>query len=206
MALDDARLHSPAVARNREPILEVLRGRMKPGGRVLEVASGTGEHAAFLAPRLRVEWQPSDVEPPALRSIDAWSSDPTVRRWVSPSVRLDVTEEWPPGSFEWIYSANMIHIAPFEATQGLFSGAGQVLVEGGQLVLYGPFLRDGVPTAPSNLSFDQSLRARDARFGIRHMNDVDDVGARQGLVRIETVEMPANNVMVFYRRRHSGQR
>ena len=198
--VNDPRLSSPAAARNRGPILEALRARWKRGDRVLEVASGTGEHAAFIAPKLGVHWQPSDIEESALCSIAAWCDHSEIRSWVSPPLRLDVAGDWPSVCVDWIYSSNLIHISPIEVTRGLFFGARQVLEASGGVVLYGPFFRDEVATAPSNLAFDESLRARDCRFGIRDLAAVDEIAMHQGFARIDLTEMPANNLLVTYRR------
>ena len=153
------RRHAPATDRNREPIYEVLRRFLASGAEVLEIASGTGQHAAFLAPNLGVRWQPTDVDPDALPSIDAWCSGID---GIAPARVLDTTKlPWPVTSADAIFCANMIHIAPFAAYEGLVAGAGDLLGSHGILCLYGPYRVRGEHIAPSNAAFDQSLRARD---------------------------------------------
>jgi len=194
------RRHAPATLRNRAPILEVLR-RVLPGpGLLLEVASGSGEHVVHFAAALP-DWsfQPSDVDPDALASITAWLGEtglPNVR----PPVRLDVTsQDWPVEPVQAMFCANLIHIAPPEAAQGLMAGACRYLVAGGVLVLYGPFRIGGAHTAPSNAAFDADLRARDARWGVRDLEWVQELGAGSGLTLEERVSMPANNQTLVFR-------
>jgi hypothetical protein len=205
--VDDPRKCAPAAARNREPILEVLRRHVAPGAHVLEIASGSGEHAIFLAPALAVaSWQPSDPAPESRASIDAWRSVADVPR-VLPAIELDVTGAWPdphsgtsappPGV---IVCINMIHIAPWEACRGLLAGAARVLPEGGVLFLYGPYRRGGRHTAPSNEAFDASLRGRNPAWGVRDLDEVAAEAASSGLDLAEVVEMPANNLSVVFER------
>lgn len=198
------RRHAPATDRNREPILEVLRGRLPEEGLVVEVACGTGEHAAFFARALPGwTWQPTDIDPAARASADAWCEDlPNVR-----SARaLDTTAPtWPIETADAVFCANMIHIAPIEACHGLLAGAGRILRSGGLLVLYGPYQRNDAPTAPSNASFDASLRAQDPRWGLRLLENVVEWASAQGLEHVETVSMPANNLCVVFRRRAWGE-
>ena len=200
MAGPDPRRTAPAALRNREPIYGVLRTRFLPGQRVLEVASGSGEHATFLAPRLRTPWQPTDIEEASLASSDAWTAHCGVGAWVAPAIRLDVNGAWPPSEVDWIYGSNLIHIAPFEVTGAVFDGAKTVVAPGGGVAFYGPFLRDGVATAPSNVSFDADLRSRDPRFGIRPLEAVEAEASARGFVCAEVVQMPANNLLVFFKR------
>jgi SAM-dependent methyltransferase len=194
-----AKQHAPATQRNREPILAVLDRVLPEQGVVLEIASGSGEHAAYFAPRLPgVIWQPSDVDAAALDSIVAWTEDVTN---VRPPVLLDVrTTTWPVAAADAIFCANMIHIAPWDATLGLFRGAGRILPAGGVLVLYGPFMIDHRHTAPSNQAFDDSLRARNPAWGVRDLGDVADIAHSHGLQLLERVEMPANNQTVVFER------
>ncbi len=192
------RRHAPATDRNREPILGVLRRWLPESGHVLEIASGTGQHVAFLAPAFPgLEWQPTELDPEARSSIDAWSRDaPNIR----PAIELDAASQtWPVETVDGIFCANMIHIAPIEACAGLLAGAGRVLRPGGVLLLYGPFRRKGAHTAPSNASFDESLRTRDRSWGIRDLETVIDGAAAHGLSHRATVEMPANNFTVVFR-------
>lgn len=201
----DARAHAPATARNREPILAVLE-RLLPAAegpkRVLEIASGTGEHAAFFAARLpHLRWQPSDADAAALASIGAWRESTGPLDNLAAPMRLDVTTAWPAGlAVDVVFSANMIHIAPWEACLSLFRGASEVVVPGGVLVLYGPFAEGGRHTAPSNEAFDASLRARDARWGVRDLDDVRRVAEGAGFVLEARHDMPANNLTLVFRR------
>jgi len=195
----DPRRHAPATARNRWPILAVLRRVLPPAGLVLEVASGTGEHAAHFATALpEIVWQPSDVDPEALASIAAWAGAvPNVR---SP-VLLDVTcEPWPCARADAVVCVNMIHITPWRCTGALLAGATRLLGEGGVVYLYGPYRVGGAHTAPSNADFDASLRARDPAWGVRDLEAVVAEAARCGLALAETVAMPANNLSVVLRR------
>jgi len=191
---------SPATARNRKPILDVLRPRLAPGARVLEVASGAGEHAVFLAAALpEVRWQPSDADPEALASIAAWRASAGSANLAAP-VRLDAADPatWPPGPFEAVVCINMVHISPWAATEGLMAGAAQALAPGGRLFLYGPYLEAEVATAPSNLAFDASLKARDAAWGLRDLGAVKALAAAHGLAFAERIAMPANNLIVVF--------
>jgi SAM-dependent methyltransferase len=194
------RLYYPATARNREAILAVLRSRLPARGTVLEIGSGSGEHAVYLAAALpQLRWQPSDPDAAARASIAAWIEHEGATN-VEPPVELDVMRwPWPIERADAILCANMIHIAPWEAAQGLLAGAARVLPPGGRLLLYGPFVIDG-QTAPSNREFDASLRARDSRWGVRELRDVEREAASHGLVLVETVGMPANNTIVELRR------
>lgn len=200
----DARAYAPATARNREPILAVLTALLPAAEgpkRVLEIASGTGEHAAFFAARLpHLWWQPSDADAAALASIAAWRESTGPLANLAAPIRLDVTAAWPEGAVDVVLSANMIHIAPWEACLSLFRGASEVLVPGGLLVLYGPFAEGGRHTAPSNEAFDASLRARDARWGVRDLDDVRRVAEAAGFVLEARHEMPANNLTLVFRR------
>lgn len=190
------RLQYPATARNREPLLAVLRPRLPAHGTVLEVASGSGEHAVCFGAALpHLRFQPSDLDPDARASIAAWVEHEGLPN-VSPPVALDVVQwPWPITQADAVLCVNMIHIAPWEATQGLLAGAARVLPPGGPLVLYGPYLVDG-HTAPSNREFDQSLRSRDPQWGVRELRDVEREAGRHGLSLVETVAMPANNLVV----------
>lgn len=199
------KLHAPATARNREPIRGVLATALADGADVLEIGAGTGEHAVhFAAAFPGVTWRPTDVEPESLASIDAWAAEAGTRN-VRPAARLDVTEHpWPgiaDGSIDAVVSINMIHIAPWDACEGLIAGAGRALRPGGVLVLYGPFRLDGRHTAPSNAAFDRSLRAMDPAFGVRDLADVTDEAEAGGFAFETRIAMPANNFSVVFRRR-----
>lgn len=193
---------SPAARRNREPIADVLRNALPEQGTVLELASGTGEHAAYLAeqfPKLR--WQPSDPDREALAAIEAWREHAPLDNF-APPLRIDAEEQpWPVSRADAILCINMVHISRWQATQGLMRGAAQLLPAGAPLILYGPYLREGVPTAPSNLAFDQSLRARNPEWGLRDVAAVTTEAETQGLRFERLVEMPANNLMLVFRRR-----
>ena len=200
-ASDGARLSSPSAARNREPIMSALRDRLPEGARVLELASGTGEHAlAVVTARPDLRWTPSDPDPKSRASENAWAEDADGR--IKPALDLDVCQDvWWDGlePVDAIYCANMIHIAPWQAAEGLFKGAAELLAEGGALYLYGPFL-EGADTAPSNLDFDASLKQRDPRWGVRPLSDVDALAEQNGLVRTERLVMPSNNLMLTFKR------
>jgi hypothetical protein len=192
--------HAPATLRNRAPILEVLHRVLPPTGVLLEVASGSGEHAVHFAAALP-DWifQPSDVDPSALASIAAWI-DETGLPNVRPPLRLDVTSEsWPVEPVQAVFSANLVHIAPPEAARGLMAGASRHLVAGGILVVYGPFRVGGVHTAPSNEAFDADLQARDAAWGVRDLEWLQELGAGSGLALEQRVDMPANNQTLIFR-------
>jgi len=195
----DSRRHAPAAVRNREPILEVLSRVLPARGAVLEVASGTGEHAAFFATALPgLVWQPSEHDVEAFASIIAWTEGlPNVRA----PLRLDAAQDpWPVTTVDAVFNANMIHIAPWEACLGLLRGAGRHLGPGGVLVLYGPYTLAGRHTAPSNAAFDDDLRRRDPSWGVRDLDAVAEAAQARGLVLRERVAMPANNqTLVFVR-------
>jgi Protein of unknown function (DUF938) len=200
--------HAPATLRNREPILAVLK-RVLPGrGVLLEIASGSGEHAAFITPRLSpdLEWQPSELSVDALADIDARACDTHCSR-IRPAIVLDACKpDWPVQSADAILCCNMIHIAPREAAKGLFAGSSRILANATPLILYGPFKRNGVHTAPSNRTFDDGLRARDPRWGVRCLEtEVVPLADKSGFLLEDVVAMPANNLTVIFRRNSSGQ-
>ncbi|GIL41834.1 DUF938 domain-containing protein [Roseiterribacter gracilis] len=192
---------SPAALRNRDPILAILRRVLPDRGLILEIASGTGEHAVHFAGALPgIRWQPSDLSDEALRSIEAHAQIAQLPNLL-PSITLDVTKmPWPVEQADAILCCNMIHIAPWEAAQGLFAGAGHVLRAGAAMVLYGPFRESDRPTAPSNESFDESLRLRNPAWGLRRLEDVKALAALNGLQFVERIDMPANNLSVVFRR------
>lgn len=196
-----ARRHSPAAERNGPPLLAQLQRLLPPAGLMLEIASGTGQHAAFLSEGLPGwQWQPSDFDAAALPSIAAWCQGlPRVR----PPITLDVlADDWAgaPAPVDAVFCANMIHIAPWACTAGLMRGATRHLAPGGVLLTYGPYLVDGEPTAPSNLAFDADLRARNPAWGLRRLADVAAEAAAAGLALHERVDMPANNLLLAWRR------
>ena len=196
----DAR-HAPATLRNREPLVAVLREELPGRGVVLEIASGTGEHAVHFAAALpALTWQPSDRDDEALRSIAAHRAAAALAN-LRPPVALDASAaEWPLAAADAILSVNLIHIAPWAATEGLMHGAGRLLPDGAPLVLYGPFIERDVVTAPSNLAFDDDLRSRDPAWGIRRLEEVAGLAARRGLALARRIAMPANNLVVVFRR------
>ncbi len=191
---------APATERNREPIAAVLREVLPALGTMLEIASGTGEHAVYFArlfPGLR--WQPTDPDPDALASIRAWRDGCDSGNLLEP-LRLDAAAEtWPVDSADAILCVNMVHISPWAATEGLMRGAGRLLADGAPLVLYGPYRRAGVPTAPSNEAFDESLKSRNPEWGLRDLEAVEAEAAGNGLRLERVVEMPANNLTVVFR-------
>jgi len=194
---------APSTARNRQPILDVLAPRLPDKARVLEVASGAGEHAMFLAAALPpVRWQPTDRDADALASIAAWQASARLPN-LAPPLRLDAADlaTWPAGPFDAVVCINMVHISPWAATEGLMAGAGRVLTSGGRLFLYGPFLEADVETAPSNLAFDQSLKSRDPAWGLRDLAEVTALAHANGLGFAERIAMPANNLVVMFEKR-----
>lgn len=195
------RRYAPAAQRNRDPILEVLRTVLPPSGLVLEVASGTGEHAVHFARNLPgLQWQPSDPSPDALESIAAWRDAEGPDNLLAP-LPLDVeSADWPIARADAVVCINMIHISPWEAAEGLMRGAARLLGKGAPLVLYGPFRREGHPVEPSNAAFDEDLRRRNPRWGLRLLEEVNALAADEGLAFERFVEMPANNLTVVYRR------
>ncbi len=193
---------APAAGRNREPILGVLRDLLPRPALVLEIASGTGEHAVWFGQALPdLTWQPTDRDEEALSSIAAWRDLAGLPN-VLPPLRLDASADtWPIAEADAIVSINMVHIAPWGATQGLIAGAGRVLTQGGMLFLYGPFREGGVHTGPGNAAFDADLRARDPSWGIRDLDEITALAGQHGLVRSDRIPMPANNLSVVFRRR-----
>jgi len=193
--------HSPATARNREPIAGVLRDVLPERGLVLEVASGAGEHAVFFA-RLfpQLIWQPTDPDPDALRSIEAHLADAALPNLREPVTLDAAAETWSIGAADAILCINMVHISPWAATVGLMRGAGRLLSAGGPLILYGPYRRAGVATAQTNEAFDSSLKARNGEWGLRDLEDVAAEAERQGLRLERVIEMPANNLALVFRK------
>ena len=205
-AAPDARRFAPAVARNRAPLLAALRPRLPRAGLVLEVACGTGEHIAALAALTPdLVFQPTDPDAPSRASCDAWAAHAGAAN-LRPALPLDATapETWPVAEAAAVICVNMIHIAPWAATLGLMRGAARILPPGGPLFLYGPFRRDGAHTAPSNAAFDESLKARDPAWGVRDLEAVAAVAAEAGFGPPEVITMPANNLVVVFRRREAG--
>ena len=197
----DHRLQYPATARNRGVILDVLRGVLPPSGIVLEIASGSGEHIVHFAGALpALTFQPSDPEADALRSIAAWTLDSRATN-VRPPLQLDASAEtWPITSADAVLCINMIHISPWSATEGLMHGSARILKSGAPLYLYGPYRRTDIVTAPSNEAFDESLKSRNAEWGLRELDDVTKLAESAGFSGPQVIEMPANNLSVIFRR------
>ncbi|MEM9191301.1 MAG: DUF938 domain-containing protein [Myxococcota bacterium] len=198
---EDQRAFAPATERNREPILEVLETCLPKTGTVLEIASGTGQHARFFSEKLpHLTFQPSDPDPRARRSIAAWRAlDPTPPNLLPP-LDLDMTKASALEPVAAVLSINMIHIAPIEAAEGLFRLGGAALSAGAPLVTYGPYQRDGRHTSESNDAFDRSLRSRDPRWGIRDVAELEAFAATHGFARPEVHPMPANNFTLVFRK------
>lgn len=194
------RRHAPAAARNVGPIGDVLARVLPASGLVLEVASGSGEHAVAWAARfLALTWQPSDPDPEALASIAAWGAEAGLPNLLPP-VRLDAAApDWPVSQADALVAVNMVHISPWDATLGLMAGAARILPLSAPLILYGPYRQAGVPLAPSNAAFDRSLRDRDPTWGLRSVEEV--AAAARAFDLAEVVPMPANNLTLLFRRR-----
>ena len=200
------RLTSPYPERNKGPILEVLRQWLpQANGTVLEIASGTGQHAVHFAAHFSgLSWQPTDPDKASLGSIDAWRAHAQLPNLL-PALALDVREPvWPLERAAAVVCINMIHISPWECTVALFSGAARVLDKGAVVVLYGPFRRADIPTAPSNEAFDEDLRRRNPAWGLRQLEDVDAIARQHDFDRVATVDMPANNLTVVFRKGEGG--
>lgn len=196
----DERRSAPATLRNRDPILAVLRPLLPETGLILELASGTGEHAVHFARALpQLEWQPTDLDDASLASIVAWRDEAALPNLRAP-LPLDATHTpWPIERADAMFCANMIHISPWPASVALFAGAGRVLPPGSALFTYGPYRFAG-EIAPSNLAFDESLRARDPSWGVRDVEDLKALALRHGLALEETLALPANNHVLVFRR------
>lgn len=199
----DAKRYAPATQRNREAILKILQQHLPTKGNVLEIASGTGEHAVFFAANLpNLHWYPSDRAPELRASITTWreeypnpnlheplSIDATTKPWQAETEQITI---------EAIVNINMIHISPWSACLGLMAGAGRILPPGGVLYLYGPYQQAGKHTAPSNYAFDQSLQDRNPEWGVRNLEDVIAAAAANKLTFQKAIAMPANNLSVIF--------
>ncbi|MGD9545288.1 MAG: DUF938 domain-containing protein [Methylocystis sp.] len=199
--MNDKRLFAPSTARNRQLILDVLRDVLPSEGVALEIASGAGEHATFFAEHLpALTFCPSDPSAEARESISAWIAATGLTNVRAP-LALDVeASPWPVNAADAIICINMIHISPWSATQALLEGAAGILPAGAPLYLYGPYRRGGAHTAPSNAEFDASLRARNAAWGVRDLEEVVSVAREKGFRETQVLEMPANNLSVIFRR------
>jgi hypothetical protein len=197
-----ARRSAPAALRNREPIAEVLSEWLPSEGLVLEIASGSGEHAVYFAGRFpNLDWQPSDLHPDALTSVAAWREEAGLPNIRAPLVIDAATSDWPIDRADAVLSINMVHISPWESALGLLAGAARLLSPAAPLIMYGPWLKDDIPTAESNLAFDADLKRRDPDWGLRRVEDFTTAAEQRGLELEATRAMPANNLMLLYRRR-----
>jgi len=196
----DPRLRAPSAQRNRDAILAVLTDILPSSGRVLEIASGSGEHAVHFARALPgLTFQPSDPSPDAVTSIAAWTAESGLGNILPPLLLNAAASDWPVEAADAILCINMIHIAPWTAAEGLFRQAGRLLKPGQPLYLYGPYRRPDRPLEPSNAAFDDSLRSRDLAWGLRDLDAVAALGAANGFGAPEIVEMPANNLSLIFR-------
>jgi SAM-dependent methyltransferase len=199
---NDARQYAPSAARNRDPIWEVLKPHLPSRGLVLEVASGSGEHTVHFARASNSEliYQPSDPNPLARASIDAWAEASGLAN-IRPSIALDAAADvWPIERADVVICINMIHISPWSSTVGLMRGAGRMLPAGGLLFLYGPYRREGQHMAPSNEEFDRDLRRRNPEWGVRDLEGVADLASQSGFGPPAIAQMPANNLSLLFRR------
>ena len=195
------RCSAPAALRNREPIAEVLADWLPASGLVLEIASGTGEHAVYFAERFpALEWQPSDIHSDALASIAAWRETAALPNLLPP-VAVDASAaDWPIGRADAVLSINMLHISPWASAIGLVAGADRLLAAGAPLILYGPWLKDDIETAPSNWDFDADLKRRDPAWGLRRVEEFAAEAESRGFTLRAVRPMPANNLMMLWRK------
>ena len=196
----EVKRHAPATERNRDVIGETLASLLPVKGLVLEIASGTGEHAVHFA-RLfpALTWQPSDPDPIAIASIDAWRIDENATN-VLPAILLDASTDWPIARADAIVCINMVHISPWAATVGLLRGAARILSPSAPLYIYGPFRQRDVLLAESNAAFDCSLRQQNPDWGLRYLEDLADIARDAGLTLDQIVGMPANNLSLVFLR------
>src|SRR5262249_22081530 len=196
---EHARLFSPSAERNKRPIAGLLQRVLPESGCVLEVSSGTGQHAVHFARVMpQLVWQPSECDAECLRSIAAWSAIEGLAN-VKPPLALDVHDEnWPVGQVDAAVCINMIHIAPSSAAGALCRGASKILISGAVLALYGPFRRGGLHTSPSNEAFDRLLQAQNPGWGVRNLEDIAESATKEGFQLQEVCAMPANNLMTVF--------
>lgn len=204
-AEESGKLFSPSTARNRDFIRDAFLASMPNSGKVLEIGGGTGEHAIHLASALpKIKWFTGDPDAAARASITAWIAEAALPNLVGPHAINVIADDWDieqEAPFDGLVSMNMIHIAPFAAAEGLFAGAGRLLGTEGKLFLYGPFARDGVHSAPSNEAFDANLKSRDPAWGVRDLErEVTPLADKNRLTLDNIVEMPANNLVVVFRK------
>lgn len=197
----ESKRFSAAAERNRDAILGVLREVLPARGAVLEVASGTGQHARYFAEQLPgITWIPTDVSADALQSIEAWSAEAELENLERPRFLDVLSQPWPIADIDAVLCSNMIHITPWECTVALFAGAAKLLADRAPLVTYGPYRLGGRHTASSNAAFDESLRATDPRWGVRDIEDLTELAATTGFVLDMRVDMPANNMTLVWSR------
>lgn len=196
----EVKRHAPATERNRDVIAETLAGLLPQAGLVLEIASGTGEHAVHFAKLFpALNWQPSDPDPIAIASINAWRTESDVPN-VHPAMLLDASADWPISQADAVLCINMTHISPWAATAGLLRNAGRILQPSSPLFIYGPFRQRDVPLAESNAAFDASLRQQNPEWGLRYVEDIFIVAQEAGLHLDQVINMPANNLSLIFRR------
>jgi SAM-dependent methyltransferase len=200
--LSDGRIVSPSAERNKGPIADVLMRVLPTQGDVLEISSGTGQHVLHFAQAMpHIRWQPTERDADCRKSITSWLAQTTLPN-VNAPIYLDVYDNvWPVAKVAAVVCINMIHIAAPSATEALLRGAGNVLAPAGILFLYGPFRRQGRHTSPGNAVFDEQLKAANAEWGVRNVEDVALLAASEGLELQETHDMPANNLSVIFRKR-----
>ncbi|MEO9601344.1 DUF938 domain-containing protein [Parasphingorhabdus sp.] len=193
--------HAPATLRNRDAIVAVLRDILPGQGSILEIASGTGEHAVYFGRTFpNLTFQPSDPDPACCQSIAAWTQREGGHN-ILPPKQLDAqAPQWDVSKPAAILCINMVHISPWESSIGLFEKAGTLLDPGAPFYLYGPYLREDVETAEGNLAFERSLKSRNLRWGLRDVADMDALAERNGFVRESLTEMPANNISLVYQK------
>ena len=196
-----ARRSAPAALRNRDSIADVLAEWLPPSGLVLEIASGSGEHVVHFAARFPdLTWQPSDIHPDALASIAAWREEANLPN-IEASLAIDASsDDWPIDRADAVLSINMVHISPWASALGLLEGSRRILAAGSPLIMYGPWLSDGISTVESNVAFDSDLRRRDPEWGLRRVEDFAEAAKERRLILEATREMPANNLMLLLRR------
>ena len=196
-----ARRSAPAALRNREPIAEVLGEWLPKRGLVLEIASGSGEHAVYFADRFpALDWQPTDVHHDALASIAGWRDAAQLPNVREPLALDAASPDWPVDRADAVLSINMVHISPWSSALGLLDGASRLLAPVAPLIMYGPWLKEGMPTVDSNLAFDVDLKRRDPDWGLRRVEDFAEAAAARGIQLEATRSMPANNLMLLLRR------
>lgn len=203
---EDARRSAPAALRNSEPIADVLAQWLPRSGLVLEIASGSGEHAVYFARRFpALDWQPSDADSGALESIAAWRAEEGLPNVRSPVLLDAASSDWPVMAAGAVLSINMVHISPWASALGLLDGAARVLPPGAPLILYGPWLSEHIETLPSNADFDRDLKRRDPEWGLRKVEDFAAEASARGFELAEERPMPANNLMLLFRKRTDAE-